>query len=224
MDMTYSDIVNTLKQLSSEYIECSNLMRDENTPYREKIFNAGLAIQRLQSLKELTSRYPTIARRLPEGTIVDCSDQAIFHMLERQRDLYKQRLKGLKQKIKDGTYDLNEEMALKVERLRDVNNLVNDNTTLNVAEGALDEKKRAFASVLGTAFKYPFHIATKAIEGGARLIGHIASLPVHMVAYPFHLLTKNTPYDGKVANGFGEKVGEFLSKGARIIDNGIKRL
>ena len=45
-----------------------------------------------------------------------------------------------------------------------------------------------------------------------------------MVAYPFHLLTKNTPYDGKVANGFGEKLGEFLSAGARLIDNGIKRI
>lgn len=224
MDMTYSDIVNTLKTLSEEYIECSNKMRDESVPYSERTFNAGLCVQRLQSIKELANRYPAIVRRLPKGEIVDYSDQAILHMVDRQRQLYKERLKGLKQRIKDGTYDLNEEMALKIDRLRNVNNMVNDNTTLNVAEGALDEKKRAIASVIGTAFKYPFHIATKAIEGGARLIGHIASLPVHMVAYPFHLLTKNTPYDGKVASEFGEKVGEFLSTGARIIDNGIKRI
>ncbi len=224
MDMTYSDIVNTLKSLSDEYIECSNKMRDESIPYRERVFNAGLCVQRLQSLKELATRYPSIVRRLPKGTIVDYSDQAILHMVDRQRDLYKQRLKGLKQRIKDGTYDLNEEMALKVERLRDVNNIVNDNTTLNVAEGALDEKRRAVASVIGTAVKYPFHIATKAIEGGSRLIGKVASLPVHLLAYPFHVLTRNTPYDGKFVNAIGDKIGEFLSTGARAIDNTIKRI
>ncbi len=224
MDMTVNDIINTLKNYSDEYIRASNIMRDDNVPYRDKIFNCGIAIQSLQSLKELASRYPAVVRKLPKGTLVDYSDQSIFRVFERQRSLYKNELKKLKKRIKDGTYDINDEMALKVERLRDTNNIIKDNTTLNVAAGALDEKKRAFASVLGTAAKYPFHIVTKILEGGARIIGNIASIPIHMFAYPYHLMTKKTPYDGKVANEIGDRIANFLAKGARTLDNGIKRI
>ena len=224
MDMTVNDIINTLKQYSDEYRRASNIMRDDNAPYRDKIFNCGIAIQSLQSLKELAGRYPAVVRKLPKGTLVDYSDQSIFRVFERQRSLYKNELKKLKKRIKDGTYDINDEMALKVERLRDTNNIIKDNTTLNVAAGALDEKKRAVASILGTAVKYPFHIVTKILEGGARIIGNIASIPIHMFAYPFHLMTKKTPYDGKVANEIGDRIANFLAKGARTLDDGIKRI
>lgn len=224
MDMTVNDIVNTLKNYSSEYIRASNIMRDESVEYRDRVFNAGLAIQSLQSLKELASRYPQIVRRLPKGTLVDYSDQSIFRVFERQRELYIERLKNLRKNIKDGNYSLNDEMALKVERLRDTNNVIKSNETLNVAQGAYDEKRRAVASILGTALKYPIHVVSKVIEGGARIIGNIVSIPIHAVAYPFHLITKNTPYDGKVANEIGEKVGEFLAKGSRFLDNTVKRM
>ena len=60
MDMTVNDIINTLKQYSDEYRRASNIMRDDNAPYRDKIFNCGIAIQSLQSLKELASRYPAV--------------------------------------------------------------------------------------------------------------------------------------------------------------------
>lgn len=224
MDMTYNDIVNTLKQHSDEYIRASNVMRDTSVGYRERVFNAGLAIQSLQNLKELANRYPQITRRLPKGTLVDYSDQAMFRVFERQRGLYLERLKNLKNNIKDGNYSLNDEMALKVERLRDTNNVIKSNETLNVAPGALDEKRRAVASILGTALKYPIHIISKILEGGARIIGNIASIPVHMFAYPYHLITKKTPYDGKVANEFGEKIGEFIARGSIFLDNAVKRM
>ena len=224
MDMTYNDIVNTLKKHSDEYVRASNVIRDESVGYRERVFNAGLAIQELQSLKELANRYPQITRRLPKGTLVDYSDQAMFRVFERQRGLYLERLKNLRKNIKDGNYNLNDEMALKVERLRDTNNVIKSNETLNVAPGALDEKRRAVASIVGTALKYPIHIVSKILEGGSRIIGNIVSIPVHAVAYPFHLITKKTPYDGKVANEIGEKVGEFLARGSQFLDNTIKRI
>ena len=102
---------------------------------------------------------------------------------------------------------------------------LNDNRTLNVAPGAFDEKKRALLSIAGSALKYPFHVVNRVLEAGAHIIGHVATLPLHLVSYPINLLFKpGSPYTGKVVEELGDKLSNFLSTGVRAIDRGIKKI
>ncbi len=224
MEMTVNDIINALKAHSDNYNKAYKLLENSNEPYRNRIFNCGAAIHDLQSIREIAMRYPQVVRRLPKGTLVDYSDNSMYKLFEKQREIYKNELKKLKESIKDGTFTLKNEMNIKVDRLRDASHVIRDNEIWNNVPGAQEERNRALGSVIGTAFKYPLHVVTRILEGGARIIGNIVSIPVHMIAFPFHLITKKTPYDGKVANKFGAKIGDFLSAGARLIDKGIKRM
>ena len=223
--MTYSDIVHDFEKMNKEYLTYINKTYDDNAPYREKMFYSGLAIQTLQNIQELASRYPLVAKKLPFGAVPDYSNQAINRVFEAQRRIYLQELKKLKSKISKGTYNLNDEMSLKVERLRDINSIINDNRNLNIADGAFDEKKRMMFSIAGTALKYPVHVVTKTLEATGRVIGKVLSLPLHAIAYATKFMIKpESPYNGKVVNNIGDKLGDFLSTGARIVDHGIKKL
>ena len=222
---TANEIIEDLKKMAQEYLAYSNNMRDENLPYREKVFYSGLAIQTLQEIQELAGRYPQLVRTLPFGTIPDYSNQSIYNLFDRQKRLYLEELKKLRSKIKDGSYNISDEINLKVERLHDVNSIINDNRTLNVAPGAFDEKKRALLSIAGSALKYPFHVVNRVLEAGAHIIGHVATLPLHLVSYPINLLFKpGSPYTGKVVEELGDKLSNFLSTGVRAIDRGIKKI
>ena len=140
--MTYKEVVEYLEKMAKEYLEYSNYVYDEKMPYRDRVFYAGLAIETLQKIQEVANKYPLVVQKLPPHTLPEYGSQAIYRMFERQRYLYLEELKKVKARIKDGSYNLEDEMHLKVERLHDVNNIINSNQTLNVAPGAHDVKEQ----------------------------------------------------------------------------------
>lgn len=223
--MTYSEIITTLNNLSDDYRNYANAARNPGYSYSERVYYLGLAIHSLQLLAEVCHRYPAIATRLPAGSLPDYSDQSIYHLFDRQRALYLERLRELRRNIGSGNYNLNDEMGLKISRLRDTNNILRSNSTLNEPPGARDARNHALASVIGTALKYPVHLVSRVLQGGARLIGQVVAAPLHLITYPMSMIINpDNPYTGRMVHNIGEGLGEVLSTGVRIIDNGIMRL
>ena len=223
--MTYNEIKDNFNNLATDYRNYSDMARNPNDQYCERVYYLGLAINTLQQIADLAHQYPGIASRFPKGTLPDYSDQAIFHLFDRQRVLYLEKLKELKRNISTGNYNLGEEMSLKMSRLRDTNNILKSNSTLNEAPGAREARNHALGSVIGTALKYPIHMVSRVLQSEAKLIGHVVASPLHLISYPMSVLTNhNSPYTGKMVHQVGDTLGNVLSSGVRIIDNGIMRL
>jgi len=223
--MTYKEIVEYLVKLAKEYREYSNYVHDEKMSYRDRVFYSGLAIETLQNIQEVAGRYPVIIQKLPPYTLPEYNREAIYRLFERQRYLYLEELKKIKARIKDGTYNISDEMHLKVERMHDITNIIKSNQTLNTAPGAKDVKRHALLSIIGTAFKYPVHIVNRVLEAGVHIVGRVLTLPLHLVSYPIKRVIKpNSPYTGKKVEDIGYKLSNFLSTGVRVIDQSIKKL
>ncbi len=223
--MTYSEIVTNLNNFATDYRNYSNAARNPNYLYSERVYYLGLAINALQSIADLAHQYPGIVSRLPAGTLPDYSDQAIFHLFERQRDLYLERLREFRRNISSGNYNLGEEMSLKMSRLRDTNNVLRSNSTVNEPPGARDARNHALGSVVGTALKYPVHLVSRLLQDGSRLIGRVVAAPLHLINYPMSMIINpDSPYQGRLVHAVGDTIGNILSTGVRIIDNGIMRL
>ena len=223
--MTYSEILQAFNNLANDYRDYSNMARNPGYQYSERVYYLGLAINSLQQIADLAHQYPGIVARFPRGMLPDYSDQAIFHLFDRQRDLYLERLRELRRNIRGGNYNLNEEMSLKISRLRDTNNIFRSNSTTNVPPGALDARNHALGSVIGTALKYPIRLVSRVLQSGARIIGQVAALPVHLVTYPMSMLINpDSPYQGRTVQQVGENIGNLLATGVRVIENGIMRL
>ena len=223
--MTYSEIIRMINNYADEYRMYSNAARNPGYSYSERVYYLGLAINTLQQLRELCNRYPAIVTRFPAGYLPDYSDQAIYHLFDRQRDLYIERLRELRRNISSGNYSLDEEMGLKLSRLRDTNNVLRSNSTLNEPPGARAARNHALGSVIGTALKYPIHLVSRILQGGARLIGQVVAAPLHLITYPMSMIINpDNPYTGRTVHEIGEGLAQVLSTGVRVIDNGIMRL
>jgi hypothetical protein len=221
--MTYSEIISILDEAKERYQRYMNEYYNVHQDLCLRQYYIGLAITNLQDIADIFHKYPAIAAKV-KGNYPDCTDLAIYHLIDKQRALYVDRLRELKKRIKDGTYNLDYEMSIKLTRLRDANRLVNGNDNINVPAGAVDARNDALLSVAGTALKYPVHAVSKVLQGGAKLLGKLITIPLHMVGLPIHMIFNKSPYDGKVVNEIGETFGNIISSGVRVIDNGIMRL
>ena len=221
--MTYSEIIEELNDLKENYRNCSNASRDPSYSYSERVFYLGSAIHSLKQIGMICHEYPAVAKRFKTGFLPDYSDQAIYRLYDRQRELYIERLRALKRNIGEGNYSLGDEMRLKVSRLRDTNAILNGSK--NEPPGARVARNRAAASVIGTALKYPVHLISRVLQGGSRIIGQVLAAPLHLISYPMSMIINpDSPYQGRMVQNIGDTLGNVLSTGVRVIDNGIMRL
>ncbi len=221
--MTYSEIIEELNDLKENYRNCSNASRDPSYSYSERVFYLGSAIHSLKQIGMICHEYPAVAKRFKPGFLPDYSDNALYRLYDRQKELYIERLRALRRNIGEGNYSLGDEMRLKVSRLRDTNNILRINA--NEPPGARVERNKAVASVLGTALKYPIHMVSRLLQGGSRIIGQVIAAPLHLISYPMSMIINpDSPYQGKTVQNIGDTLGNILSTGVRVIYNGIMRL
>jgi hypothetical protein len=113
-------------------------------------------------------------------------------------------------------------MHLKVERYNENRNVISGSRVLINSEYAGIQQRNSFFSIIKTALKYPFHLVTRAIEETVKVVGKVATMPLHAIAFPLNFVfAHNSPYTGKTVNELGDKLSDFLATGVRMIDTGI---
>ncbi|MBP5684209.1 MAG: hypothetical protein J6X02_03010 [Bacilli bacterium] len=223
--MNSAQIISIMTSYSSEYNHYSQLAKQTGMNYHDRIYYCGLAITTLQNIKDLANQYPSVIRTMAPGIVPDYSDVSFNNLVSLQSRIYHDQLVELRKNIRNGTYRLRDEMALKRERARMASAVANNSTNTNVSQAALEERNKARLSMAGTALKYPLHAVSRIIQGASRLVGNVLTLPAHIITYPLHMIiSPDRQYTGHAVQELGDQIGNIISSGVRLIDNGIMRL
>lgn len=223
--MTDAQVIAAMNRYCTEYRTYFNYANQRTFNYTDRAYYCGLAITTLQNIRDLANHYPTPVGTMAPGVVPDYSDVSFNNLVSLQSRIYHDQLVEMRRNIRNGTYRLSDEMAIKAERARSAAAVANNSTNLNVAQAALTERNRARLSMVGTALKYPVHAVSRIVQGASRLIGTVLTLPAHLLTYPLHMIiSPDSEYTGHVVTEMGERIGNLISAGVRTIDNGIMRL
>ena len=223
--MTDAQVVSLMTSYSVDYQQYFNLANQRGLNYRDRVYYCGIAIATLQNIKDLANAHPAPVATMTPGIVPNYSDATFNSLIRLQTRIYHDQLVELRRNIRNGSYRLGDEMAVKNERARAASAIANTSTDSNVIQEATRERNRARLSMIGTAVKYPLHGVARVLQGASRLVGNVLTLPAHLLTYPLHMLINpDREYTGHVVQEMGERMGNIISTGVRLIDDGIMRL
>jgi hypothetical protein len=223
--MTDAQVVATMSSYCLEYQQYFNYANQRAFNYRDRVYYCGLAIATLQNIRDLANAYPGPVATMPATMIPNYSNAAFNNLIRLQSRIYHDQLIELRRDIRNGTYRLGDEMAVKSERARAAGAVISTSTDPSIIQEARRERNSARLSMVGTAIKYPLHAVARIIQGVSRLVGNVLTLPAHIITYPMHMIINpDREYTGHIVQEMGDQIGNLISTGVRLIDNGIMRL